>query len=457
VKTVRSEDSSTTNGRSVNGYSSLLSSITEALGSLNRLTRMPSTMVPEIQLVKEDTSGKYSIPKLVCSDLFDYVMSLILILNSVIAGLRVDWTASNLGEADHDGFIWADRLFCIVFLTELLMRLYTFKMRFYTMIGWQWAYFDTCVVGIQVLEEIFYIFMSQDKMNIGFLKILKMGRLLRMVRMVRLLPELKSLVLLIMASMSSFIWTCVLLLLLVYMLAIYMTIMAVDVLSEKVNEPSTPNSEEVQRMWGSIGSSVLSIYWSITGGQDWAVVIGPLIEETGNQVHNVVFCMFIAFATMVLMNLVTGVFVEGAARLTKEDRDKELSRMAHKIFRLVDDDCSEDISRREFEHHLEMGNIDRYLDGVGLNRFEARVLFDLLDSDGSETISVNEFVDGCLKLRGLPRAADLSQMLLESRKQWDSSKEWFSTMSSLLETTRRDLQMVRAAQGKEFVGSVHEV
>ena len=40
------------------------------------------------------------------------------------------------------------------------------------------------------------------------------------------------------------------------------------------------------------------------------------------------------------MNLVTGVFVEGAARLTKEDKDKELSKMAHKVFRMVDDDCT---------------------------------------------------------------------------------------------------------------------
>ena len=48
----------------------------------------------------------------------------------------------------------------------------------------------------------------------------------RLVRMVRLLPELKSLVCLIMASMSSFVWTCVLLMLLVYMLAVYMTMMA---------------------------------------------------------------------------------------------------------------------------------------------------------------------------------------------------------------------------------------
>merc|ERR1740138_579415 len=133
--------------------------------------------------------------------------------------------------------------------------------------------------------------------------------------------------------------------------------MTVDSLEETLGQDSVSRTE-LQEYWGSVGSAGLSCYWCITGGQDWAVVIGPLVEETGSQLHNIVFCMFVAFATMVLMNLVTGVFVEGAQRLTKEDRDKELSKLAHKVFRLVDDDCSEEITREEFDRHLRNGHMD---------------------------------------------------------------------------------------------------
>merc|ERR1719230_325185 len=119
--------------------------------------------------------------------------------------------------------------------------------------------------------------------------------------------------------------------LLVYMLAIYMVMMAVESLEETMGQDSV-SRQELQQFWGSVGSAVLSCYWCITGGQDWAVIIGPLVEETGTQVHNVVFSMFVAFATMVLMNLVTGVFVEGAQRLTKEDRDKEVFKIAYRTF-----------------------------------------------------------------------------------------------------------------------------
>merc|ERR1719265_1589923 len=113
--------------------------------------------------------------------------------------------------------------------------------------------------------------------------------------------------------------------------------MAVGTL-EETPDTGAERRELLQEYWGSVGSAILSCYWSITGGQDWAVVIGPLVGESGNQLHNIVFCMFIAFTTMVLMNLVTGVFVAGAARLDQEDRDKELARLAHRVFRGGDAD-----------------------------------------------------------------------------------------------------------------------
>lgn len=316
------------------------------------------------------------------------------------------------------------------------------------MSGWQWAYFDTIIVGIQVVEETLVVVQGNAAINVGFLKMLKMGRLLRMVRMVRLLPELKSLVLLIMASMSSFVWTCVLLLLLVYMLSVYMVMMAVE--SLEMDRPETQNRLDVKRFWGSIGSAVLSLYWSITGGQDWAVVIQPLVDETENQIHNLVFSMFIAFATMVLMNLVTGVFVEGAARLTKEDRDKELSRMAHRVFRLVDDDQSEEINRTEFMRHMGAGGLDNYLAAVDLPRSAATTLFDILDVDKSGKIDVNEFVDGCMRLKGLPRAADISQLLMESRKQAARQKEWFAAVSGLVERCRKEIKALKDQRDRDM-------
>ncbi|CAJ1390782.1 unnamed protein product, partial [Effrenium voratum] len=44
-----------------------------------------------------------------------------------------------------------------------------------------------------------------------------------------------------------------------------------------------------------------------------------------------VFSMYIAFATLVMLNLVTGVFVEGAQRIAREEKEQELIKSVQKL------------------------------------------------------------------------------------------------------------------------------
>lgn len=44
--------------------------------------------------------------------------------------------------------------------------------------------------------------------------------------------------------------------------------------------------------------------------------------------NTLVFSIFIAFATLVMMNLVTGVFVDGAQRIAREEKNQDASSRA---------------------------------------------------------------------------------------------------------------------------------
>mmetsp|Transcript_57319 Transcript_57319/g.90886 ORF Transcript_57319/g.90886 Transcript_57319/m.90886 type:complete len:237 (+) Transcript_57319:2-712(+) len=204
-------------------------------------------------------------------------------------------------------------------------------------------------------------------------------------------------------------------------MAVYMVMMAADTLDNKNLDPT--NKERVKEFWGSLGSAILSVWWSISGGQDWADLVNPLIIESGNNVHNVIYSMFIAFATMVIMNLVTGVFVEGAQRLRQKDKDEELQRMAKKTFKHVDEENHNALSRDDFEKHLFSGDLDTYLTAVELTKETACDLFDILDEDKDGTINFHEFVDGCIHLAKTPRVADIAQVLLDVRKDRDILKD----------------------------------
>eukprot|EP00929_Paragymnodinium_shiwhaense_P101662 TRINITY_DN64803_c0_g1_i1.p1 TRINITY_DN64803_c0_g1~~TRINITY_DN64803_c0_g1_i1.p1 ORF type:complete len:740 (+),score=155.37 TRINITY_DN64803_c0_g1_i1:92-2311(+) len=404
---------------------------------------------------------KSAAQKLIESDSFDQAMGATIIFNAVAMGVQVNWQAGNLGKASPAFYSYLDTVFCVVFGIELGLRLWVHRCMFYILPGWQWSIFDSIIVGMQVMEEILkcvnaFILTDADAgldMNVGVLKLLKIGRLLRMVRMVRLIPELKSMVYLILASMSSFFWTCVLLSLMVYMVAIYMTMMA----TETLEDPAQLDDElraDVIAYWGSIGDSIMSLFHSISGGQDWADLISPLVDATGSQAHNVIFSMFIAFSTMVIMNLVTGVFVEGAQRLSAEDRDKELFKMATKVFGDVDDDGSKGITWKEMQENMQTNVLlQEYLATMDLNNNNAKDLFLILDDDKSGIISIDEFVTGCMRLKGPARSADVCKMLVQTQRIADSVTKVRKRVSRTAKIAEKLLRQSAIVSKKVFTQS----
>eukprot|EP00747_Dinoflagellata_sp_TGD_P177361 gnl/TRDRNA2_/TRDRNA2_226007_c0_seq1.p1 gnl/TRDRNA2_/TRDRNA2_226007_c0~~gnl/TRDRNA2_/TRDRNA2_226007_c0_seq1.p1 ORF type:complete len:111 (-),score=20.68 gnl/TRDRNA2_/TRDRNA2_226007_c0_seq1:37-369(-) len=56
-----------------------------------------------------------------------------------------------------------------------------------------------------------------------------------------------------------------------------------------------------------------------------------------------------------------------------------------------------------------------FFEAMDLHTDDAWGLFKLMDQDESLTIEVDEFVEGCLKLKGSSKNLDFSQMVQESR------------------------------------------
>jgi len=137
---------------------------------------------------------------------------------------------------------------------------------------------------------------------------------------------------------------------------------------------------------------------------------------------------YIAFATLVMLNLVTGVFVEGAQRIIKEDRDNDLVRTVCKLFMRADDNNDHDITWLEFEEHIEDPGMETYFQAVDLNREQGRDLFRLLDADGSGTLSVEEFVRGCVRLKGPARSVDLASLVQDFEAHASNNHRLFAAI-----------------------------
>merc|ERR1712150_157679 len=62
-----------------------------------------------------------------------------------------------------------------------------------------------------------------------------------------------------------------------------------------------------------------------------------------------------------------------------------------------------------------MPEVEIYLESLDMTASEAWQLFRLIDADGSSGVDIDEFVDGCMRLKGDAKAVDIAQVIYENR------------------------------------------
>lgn len=281
---------------------------------------------------------------------------------------------------------------------------------------------------------------------------LRLGRIVRLIRMVRLIASLKAMVYLILASLGSFFWTVCLMLMMMFCVAVYFTELATELQSKNASHESI---QGILSHWGSLGNSVLSLYMAISGGDDWRNFIDVFVgAESPYLLNTIVFSCYIAFATLVMLNLVTGVFVEGAARFIKEDKESEIMRIANRIFLSADIDENQELNRDEFVDLIGREAMTEYFDALGISHSDTDKLFDIFDDDGGGTVSLSEFLLGCTKLAGPARATDLVYLKFHQKLNSINVEEVRQELGSLVTKVSAIIKGVESPAGRDVSTTV---
>jgi hypothetical protein len=186
-----------------------------------------------------------------------------------------------------------------------------------------------------------------------------------------------------------------------------------------------------------MGGSILTLYSTISGGLDWRNAADPLSNSIGPSM-TVMFCIFIAFTTFSLLNIVTGVFVEAALQNTKEEADLNMVDRLWEVFNIEKLPANGRISYFDFVNHLENVQMKSYFKSVDLDISEAKNLFRLLDIDDSGSIQAEDFVVGCLRLRGSAKAIDLATLMLETRRYHRKTQTQIAKLHDLCQRMDHD-------------------
>lgn len=156
-----------------------------------------------------------------------------------------------------------------------------------------------------------------------------------------------------------------------------------------------------------------------------------------------VFCFYIFFTVFAILNIITGVFLDSALNACRSDEseciheqlqtEESSLRALQKLFNEVDQDGSGCIGFYSFSNRLEDPQVRAHLSNLGIDVDEAEGLFKLLDLDSSGSITTEEFLYGCMRIKGTAKAIDVQTLLYENKKMFS---KWTKLSKNIDKTYR---------------------
>lgn len=175
--------------------------------------------------------------------------------------------------------------------------------------------------------------------------------------------------------------------------------------------PDSNDIEELAKYFGSVEKAVLTLYKASTGGDDWARFYDE-IALTGT-LSGLLFLFFVAFTQIALLNIITGLFIESALKYAAPDQQMiamnlrkesmEMVDMLSELWKSMDNTGTGQMAESHFIECLNREEVRISFEMLGLDIEDSIAFYHLLDEMHGGTdgfLSKDEFVYGCIKLRG---------------------------------------------------------
>eukprot|EP00929_Paragymnodinium_shiwhaense_P009670 TRINITY_DN11392_c0_g1_i1.p1 TRINITY_DN11392_c0_g1~~TRINITY_DN11392_c0_g1_i1.p1 ORF type:complete len:891 (+),score=183.28 TRINITY_DN11392_c0_g1_i1:97-2769(+) len=397
---------------------------------------------------------------------FKTTVSVIIVMNTISIGLNMDirlnpaaWGVSP-GSWNTAMDVMEDA-FGIFFLCELSLRCLAERWLFVLGEDKLWNLFDSLLVTQWLTYRMVKITVGSEETEgssfsvLRTLRIIRFSRLLRIIRVMQWFRSFRVMVASILQSITSLTWVLLMLLFLLYFFAVvFLDGMAAKISELRVQDPSGDETHALLEFYGSLLRCVLSLFMAISGGDDWRVLMKPLMEEHWS--YGFLFVMYVFFMVFGILNVITSVFVETATEVARQDKESMVLTQIKRqevyyknvktFFEQADEDRSGLLSWAEFEGHLQDERVQAYFRSLELDVTQARALFMLLDLDDSDEVSIDEFVDGCLRLKGEAKSIDVNMLLYENERMIGKHIEFMERTNAQLEALADSLGALSKVQ-----------
>jgi len=233
-------------------------------------------------------------------------------------------------------------------------------------------------------------------------------------------------------SMWSLLWSALFMLIPMFILSMILTTIVADFRIESGTE--LHEMENLIFYYGTLDSSMLSLFWSVSGGLSWSEAMIPLRK------HNFFWstCLFLTYVALMVfavLNVLTGVFVNSATSAASSEKEKKVLSTLKNIFDVIDNDKSGCLNLDEFEKLLDHKEIGVCLQSLSIPPSQANHLFQLIDADGSGSIQIQEFLTGCDRLQGNLKAMDFATFKVDYEHNISRMDKFITRMDEQMKRT----------------------
>jgi hypothetical protein len=373
------------------------------------------------------------------------------------------WNNGNVGNLPSQPF-WmslVDAVFAAIFTLELLLRLIAEEMMFFFSEDWRWNLMDVTVV-LTAWVEVLAMFLPDfgGTSDVSFLRVFRMLRVLRSVRIIRVLRffrEMRLILLSLMSCLVPLLWALLCLALIVFVFSVFFLQGVAGYIEESVpgttSNEEVPNPEVLIELFRTFLRTFLTLLMSITGGDDWSNVQRPL--ETASSAYGALYVIYIAIMVFGVLNVITGIFVEGAIQKARSDKELAMASEMEKnkstmkqlmyLFKELDEDHSEKVSFQEWERFTSRKDAKAALALLDLDVAKTNDIFQLIDLDNSSEVDLREFVVGCMQLQGSAKMVDVETLLRNNKKLMIACTQHFTKVEEHIDEhmAARDEQLHR--------------
>jgi len=367
-----------------------------------------------------EPAGHRAIDRFVNSWVFANWCALMIMLNAVFIAACTNYEMQQPGGGSTPVIKAVEYAFLIWYSIELLLKLAAHGRYFFVGPDYRWNWFDLFLVGVSAMQLV----LLTGAANFSFgrsLRLFKITKIFRVFRFMEFFKDVKVMVLCMLQSFLAVFW-CLLI------IAFMMYFASVLILQAVIMHIETLESAEdiawFQEQFPSVQEMMVVLFQSTTGGCDWNVPYNNILE-TENVWAQAFFLFYIAFFTIAVWNIVTGLFIEKAMTMVEPDKHEFMLRQRRAelhdiaelkgLFTEMDYDNSKSLSFAEFENICKVPEFRTFLEQRGILINEAGSLFSMIaqSTGNNDEIDIDTMIACFLRIKGMATSIDLHTLRFE--------------------------------------------